>query len=173
MLILKDTVELRARPREVYDWFQNLPENYRDWHADHVSCRYIKGNQFEVSSVLYVEEYLHGRLHKLHLRLISIEPGKGFRYRIAPGLQGTICFTPVTSGTKLEAMLCIGWNAPGIGPLVDFVVKKLFQARLAELLVHMREEGQNLVMLFDGADKAWNDEVSAGERGASLMNGAC
>lgn len=153
MLILKDTVELRAQPNEVYDWFQNLPANYRDWHSDHVSCRYIKGNQFDSGSVLYVEEYLHGRLHKLRIKLMSIEPGKGFQYRIAPGLRGAIRCTPISSGTMLEAMICIGWNAPGIGPVVDFLVKILFEARLAELLVHMHEEGQNLIRLIDGINK--------------------
>jgi hypothetical protein len=149
MLILEDSVELPAQPSAVYDWFRDLPDNYRDWHPDHVSCRYIKGNPLEVGSVLSVEEYLHGQLHELRLILTSIEPNACIGYKIAPGLHGGFRFTPTESGTKLEAKLYIGWRAPGIGRGVDYVVARLFATRIAELRGHMREESQNLLDLFN------------------------
>ncbi len=154
MLILDDTVELRAQPSEVYDWFRNLPMHYRDWHPDHVSCRYIKGNPLEVGSVLCIEEYLHGRLHRLRLRLTSIEPNVCIGYRIAPALHGGFRLTPTGSGTRVEAKLYLGWNTPGIGQIVDFAIARLFKTRIAELRKHMREEGQNLNRLFDSAAKS-------------------
>ena len=153
MLILEDIAELRATPREVYDWFRNLVDNYRDWHPDHVSCRYVRGKQLRVGSVLYVEEYLHGRLHRLRFKLTSREPDSGFRYRIAPGLRGGFRITPMNSGARLEAKVCIGWNLPIIGPVVDFVVTKLFKAELNDLRAHMREEGQNLSSLLGAGEK--------------------
>lgn len=148
MLILEDSVELPAQPSAVYDWFRELPDNYRDWHPDHVSCRYFKGNPLQVGSVLYIEEYLHGRPHELRLILTSIEPNACIGYKIAPGLHGAFRFTPTESGTKLEAKLYIGWNAPGIGQVVDYVVARLFATRITELRSHMHEESQYLLNLF-------------------------
>lgn len=152
MLILKDIVELRVQPSEVYDWFRHLAENYRAWHPDHVSCRYVRGQPLQVGSVLYVEEYLHGRLHRLRFKLTSIEAGRSIRYRIAPGLKGGFLITPTKSGATLEASVRIGWSAPIIGPVVDFFVMRLFETELDDLRVHMHEEGQNLANLL-GADK--------------------
>ncbi len=149
MLVLEDTVELRAQPDEVYDWFRHLTENYRDWHPDHIACRYVKGSSFEVGSVLYVKERLHGRLHKLNFKLASTVPGQSFSYGIAPGLHGRVVTTPTTSGTTLKATIYIGWNAPIVGAAIDFIVKRLFGAKLSDLQIHMREEGQNLAKLFD------------------------
>lgn len=153
MLILEDSVELPAQPSEVYEWFRDLPDNYRDWHPDHVSCRYIKGNPLEAGSVLYVEEYLHGRPHELRLKLTSIEPNVCIGYKIAPGLRGGLRFTPTESGTKLEARLYIGWSAPGIGQVMDYVVARLFATRITELRSHLREESQSLLKLFNRGAK--------------------
>jgi len=153
MLILEDIAELRAQPCEVYDWFRNLVDNYKEWHPDHVSCRYVRGKPMQVGSVLYVEEYLHGRLHKLRFKLTSIEPDRLFRYRIAPGLSGGFRITPTKSGARLEAKVCVGWKLPIIGPIVDFVVTKLFEAELSDLRAHMREEGRNLSTLLSAGEK--------------------
>ena len=148
MLVLKDSVEIHAQAGDAYEWFRNLEDNYRDWHPDHVSCRYVRGNPLEIGSVLCAEEYLHGQLHKLSFKLTSVEPGRAFNYRIAPGLRGGFRITPTKSGAELQAELCIGWSLPIIGPLGDFVVKKFFATELKDLRIHMREEGQNLSRLL-------------------------
>jgi hypothetical protein len=153
MLILEDVAELRAQPCEVYDWFRNLVDNYKDWHPDHVSCRYVRGKPLRVGSVLCVEEYLHGRLHKLRFKLTSIQPDRGIGYRIAPGLRGGFGITPTKCGARLEAKVCIGWNLPIIGPVVDFVVTTFFKAELNDLRVHMHEEGENLSSLLGTGEK--------------------
>lgn len=159
MLVLKDRVEIHAHAGDVYEWFRNLEDNYRDWHPDHVSCRYVRGNPLQIGSVLCAEEYLHGQLHKLSLKLTSVEPGRAFDYHIAPGLRGGFRISPTTSGAELQAELCIGWSLPIIGPLGDFVVKKFFTAKLKDLRTHMSEEGQNLSRILDVREKAPTHQV--------------
>lgn len=64
MITLRDSVEIRTTPEKVFEWFMHFDENYVSWHPDHVKCSYLKGRRLEEGSVLYVEEYLHGKLHK-------------------------------------------------------------------------------------------------------------
>jgi hypothetical protein len=46
-------------------------DSYRAWHQkDHVRLRWLEGKPWAEGSVMYAEEYLHGKLHKLKLRHI-------------------------------------------------------------------------------------------------------
>jgi hypothetical protein len=103
VLVLEEKTDIRAQPNEIYDWFRDLTVNYRNWHPDHESCRYVRGEPLQAGSVLYIEEYLHGKLHKLRLELISTEPNREIHYRIAPGVRGDFHITPIASGARLQA----------------------------------------------------------------------
>jgi hypothetical protein len=149
MLVLQDVVEIPAQPATVFAWFRNLESNYRNWHPDHVNCRYAKGRPFETGSVLSVQETLHGRQHKLRLKLTSIEPNRSIAYRIAPGLNGRFLLAETEFGCQLEAEIRIGWRVPIFGWVVDRLVRRVFDASLDALRIHMREEGQNLSRLLD------------------------
>jgi hypothetical protein len=151
MIVLRDIAEIRAQPSLIFDWFRNLEDHYCDWHPDHVSCRYIEGKPFEVGSILCAEEFLHGRLHKLRLKLTSIEPNRVFRYRIAPGLNGGFRIIETKWGSQFEAEICIGWSLPIFGFLVDLVMRSFFKSLLNDLQIHMREESQNLSSLLDAS----------------------
>lgn len=154
MLVLSETTDVGARPHDVYDWFRDLTSNYRRWHPDHRVCRYVKGQPLQAGSVLYVEEYLHGRLHSLRLKLISTEPGREIRYRIGPGIRGDFLITPTASGAQLRARVCLGWDLPVIGRLIDMVIARIFRKRLVDLRRHMQEESQNLKALFGANQKS-------------------
>jgi hypothetical protein len=82
------------------------------------------------------------------LKLISTEPDREIQYRIAPGIRGDFLITPTASGTQLQARVCLGWDLPVIGRLIDMLIAKIFQKQLEELREHMREEGQNLRALL-------------------------
>ncbi len=36
-------IEMAASPESVYSFFEHIEENYRAWHPDHVSFRWVAG----------------------------------------------------------------------------------------------------------------------------------
>ena len=80
---LKDSVEIRTTPQKVFDFLIHLvdDESYRAWHPDdHVALRWIKGQPCEEGSVLYAEEYIHGKLHKLKFLITNVVPNKAIEF---------------------------------------------------------------------------------------------
>lgn len=149
MIILSDRIEIDAPPSRVFQWFRQLQENYRSWHPDHVSCRYLRGGDLQKGSVFYVEEYLHGKLHHLKFSVTNVVPNQEFSYRILPGLRGGFRMRPTNRGTELVAEIVIGWQTRLIGALVDRLVRRLFTNHLEELARHMKEEGTKLRALLE------------------------
>ena len=62
MIVLKEVIEIKASPEEVFAWLINIKtgKDYQAWHPDHVDWQWIKGEPFEKGSVVYLKEYLHG-----------------------------------------------------------------------------------------------------------------
>jgi uncharacterized protein YndB with AHSA1/START domain len=84
MITLKDSIEIKAKPEEVYQWLVQRfasKETYQAWHPDHVDIRWIKGEPLQEGSIVYAEEYLHGELHRLKFRIIKVVPDKEIVYR--------------------------------------------------------------------------------------------
>lgn len=144
MIVLRDLVEIEAEPQRVFEWFRHLEDNYEAWHPSHVASRYVRGHGLEAGSVLHVEEYLHGKLHRLDLEVTEVEEGRGFEYRALPGVHGRFRMRPVERGTELLAELDFGWRFPLVGRLIDAVARWLLSRRLDALRRHMREEGLSL-----------------------------
>jgi len=129
-------------------------ESYRAWHKeDHVAFRFIKGEPWAVGSVVYAEEYIHGKLHKLKSIITKVVPNKKIEYAPTSWLlrkyfpksefiieaQGDT-YRFIASGTYR-----IGW-----------IGKTLFKKKLAEGLAsiekHMQEEGENLKRILEKGD---------------------
>jgi len=81
LAILEDSVEIKTSAERLFQWLIHLPENYKDWHSDHGECRWLKGGAFEEGSILYVEEYLHGELHKFKFKTMKNDTQKRIDYR--------------------------------------------------------------------------------------------
>lgn len=73
ILSLKDSIEIRTKPQRIFDFFLNLPENYKNWHPSQLSCKWLKKTEEVIGSEIYCEEYLHGSLHKLKFRVSNVE----------------------------------------------------------------------------------------------------
>ncbi|MDH5649751.1 MAG: hypothetical protein OEY67_08860 [Gammaproteobacteria bacterium] len=145
MVILEEKTLINTSQEELFRWFEQLPKHYRSWHPDHVECRYLKGNMICRGAVLYVEEYLHGELHRLKLRVTNVVPNREIHYRVTPGIRGGFYFTARGSGsTVFEAYLHFGWNLRIFNQWFDGVLKSLLSDILPELKQHMHEEGINL-----------------------------
>jgi hypothetical protein len=41
MIVLRDTVEIKASPEQIFVFFLHFKENFHAWHPDHVECRYL------------------------------------------------------------------------------------------------------------------------------------
>ena len=149
MIVIKDTVTIKATPADIFHWFEHLDEHYSSWHSSHVSCRYLKKNTLEAGAILYTEEYLHGKLHKLKLYLTKVITDQELQYRVMPGIHGRFRFLESEKGVDVEAELRLGWNLPFVGGLIDVILNLLFSKNINDLRQHMSEEGTNLRALLE------------------------
>ncbi|MFC1512162.1 SRPBCC domain-containing protein [Candidatus Latescibacterota bacterium] len=82
-VILTDSIEIRTTPEKIFDFFVKIVDDksYHAWHPDdHVTFRWIKGQPWEEGSVVYAEEYMHGKLHKLKFVISKIIPNRRIEY---------------------------------------------------------------------------------------------
>ena len=149
MIRLRDTIEIRTAPDELFDWFADLPKHYRAWHPDHVVCRFERGATLRPGARLHVEEFLHGRLHRLRFTITRVELPRRAEYRISPGLRGAFAAEETPDGTRFTAEIDLGFETPVLGAVVDRVVETLFGARIRALQEHMREESVNLKLILE------------------------
>ena len=88
MIVLRDTVEIRASPEQIFEFLAHFKENVHAWHPDHVECRYLTYDPLGEGSVIYIEEYLHGKLHKLGVHAGANAEGRDMetdvRHRMNP-----------------------------------------------------------------------------------------
>ena len=55
-LELKDSIDIKATPEKIWDFFVNLDKNYKSWHPeDHILFKWIKGKPMELGSQFYGE----------------------------------------------------------------------------------------------------------------------
>ena len=145
MIILRDTVEIKASPEQIFEFFIHFKENFHAWHPDHVECRYLnfEGTP-EEGSVIYIEEYLHGKLHKLKLHITEIEPNSWIEYKTFLSTKGVFIIEPRGANSLFTAELHVGTRIPLLGSLVDRFMRILLSRQLEGMKQHMAEEGQNL-----------------------------
>ena len=144
MITLRDTIEIRTTPEKIFEFFVNFEENFHDWHPDHVKCRWV-GKPAKEGSTLYVEEYLHGKLHKLKFLITKIEPNRKIRYRLLFPIsiicpKGSFIIKPKGESSVFTATLSFRFAR---------LFTKLFKDRFDAIKKHMREEGENLKNLLE------------------------
>ena len=151
---LTDSIEIKTTPEKIFKFFTNLSddESYRAWHPDdHVSLRWIKGEPWQVGSVVYAEEYIHGELHKLKFVVTKMVQNRRIEY--APENRFLRFYIPKnTFAVEQKGDICvftasvtyrIGWLAK------TFAGEKLKRG-LFGVKKHMKEEGENLKNILEG-----------------------
>jgi hypothetical protein len=144
METLKDSIEVKATPEQVYNWLlQRMKdrESYKAWHPDHVDVRWIKGEPFKEGSIIYAEEYLHGQLHKLKFLITKIVPNKEVYYR--PLFPASIIVSGNAFIIEPKGENSCVFTATGsfrAGPLFKKFGKRIIDSTKQ----HMKEEGENL-----------------------------
>ena len=83
MVTLTDSIEIKATPEQVFTWLTNIRtgKDYQAWHPDHVEWQWIKGEPFQTGSVAFLEEYMHGKMHKLTFVCTKVVPNRLIEYK--------------------------------------------------------------------------------------------
>lgn len=148
MITLRDTVEIGTTPERVFAGLVKVfssEEHFKKWHRDHIKCQWLRGKPFEVGSILYVEEYLHGKSHKMKFLGTNVESNRRIEYRL---LFPTSIFCPKGSFlVELEGESCIltAILYVRLGWFLSIVAK----GRVEAIKKHMKEEGENLKRLLE------------------------
>jgi hypothetical protein len=152
-IYLKDSVEIKTTPEKVFDFLIHLvdEESYRAWHPDdHVTLRWIKGQPWEEGSVLYAEEYIHGKLHKLKFLITKVVPNREIEFMPLSRLL-RIYFPKNTFTIEPKGDTCV-FTATGclrVGRIVKILAKNKLEVGLASVKKHMKEEGENLKRILE------------------------
>jgi len=149
MIILRDEITIAVPPERIFAWLNHLPENYREWHPDHVAYRYLTDGGLREGAVIYCEEYLHGDLHKFKMRATQVIPNARLDYRIAPGMRGSFGIEARNGNSLFIAELFFGVGFPVLGWVLDQLLRLLFARQIKLFRQHIAEEGQNLRRIME------------------------
>lgn len=148
MITLKNSTEINATADKVFNQLvENLSnrESYRLWHPEHVDLRWIKGEPVREGSILYAEEYLHGKLHKLKYRITKIVPNNLIAY--APLFPLSIIATGNSFRTVSKGGDRCVFSSEGHIRFPLWLFKKVHKSHEGKLVAsekHMKEEGENI-----------------------------
>ena len=148
MVILKDSIEIQATPEKVFAGLIRVfssQEYFKKWHHDHVRCYWIKGEPFEVGSILFVEEYLHGKLGKMKFLGTNLEINRKIEFKllfptsiICP--KGSFTIEPREGSSIFTATLSFRFGR---------FFQKFAKSRVKAVTTHMKEEGENLKKIIE------------------------
>jgi hypothetical protein len=158
LIKLRDSIRIQTTPEQIFNWLEAMPQEYVSWHPDHVACRMIKGSLLQPGCEIECQEFLHGQLHTLRLRLTRVDPGKRMEFEIPRLGKGAFEVIPEADEIEFVAELGLGSDFPIVGPLVDAVLSALLSRRLEAMKKHMREEGQNLKKIIESGWKPKSTE---------------
>lgn len=149
MIELRDQVTINVAPALLWDWLQSMPDHYLEWHPDHLSARWVHGDAAMPGAVMEVRETLHGKPHRLRMKVTEVRPEEIIRYRAFPGLRGAFLVDAVNGGVAFTAVIAIGTSVPIIGPVIDQVLCCVLGRRIDAIGCHQAEEGANLKALLE------------------------
>jgi hypothetical protein len=149
MITLRDTIEIRASPERVFDFFVHFREHFLAWHPDHVRCWYLQDGPLQEGSTFFVQEYLHTKVRTLEFLVTRLVPYSRIEYEIPPMVRG--CFDMEQRGPNVlfTAEICFGTETPVLGNLLDRILQAVMGRRLVALQQHMVEEGRNLKVILE------------------------
>jgi uncharacterized protein YndB with AHSA1/START domain len=144
MIALTDSIEIRVKPQVIFEWLENLEKHYKEWHPDHVRWTNETG-QFKEGSRCYVEEYVHGRFHRIRARYTRIERNRRIEYRMLYPTsvicsKGSFLLQSNRGNTIFTATLAFRGGR---------ILSRLFHSRMEGIKKHMREEGENLKTILE------------------------
>ena len=152
-ITLKDSVEIKTSPEKVFQFLVHLvdDESYRAWHPeDHVAFRWLKGNPWEEGSVVYAEEYIHGKLHKLKFLVTKVARNREIQYvPLSRLLRKYFPMNAFTLEPKEEGCVFTATGTYRVGWLARTLAGKKVERGLSSVRKHLKEEGENLKRILE------------------------
>ncbi len=151
-VVIADSIEIKTTPDKIFNFLTRIDdESYRAWHKeDHVRFRWLKGTPWTEGAVLYAEEYIHGKRHKLKFKVTKIVPNKRIEY--SPVSRLIRKFFPKNEfiiKKESDSCLFIASGTYRLGWIGKTFFKKAIEKRLSSVKKHMKEEGQNLKRILE------------------------
>ena len=152
-MVIQESIEIKTTPEKIFKFLTGIVDNesYKIWHkTSHVSFRWIKGKPWEAGSVMYAEEYLHGKLHKLTFKVIKIIKNQYIEY--SPTSRLVRMYYP-KNGFRIEPKggysLFTASGTIRVGWIIKFFFKKAMEKGLSSVRIHLKEEGENLKSVLE------------------------
>ena len=151
--VIQDSIEINAQPEDVFNFIIGIVDDktYKAWHKDdHVRFKWIKGKPWEKDSILYAEEYIHGKLHKLKFIISEVTKNKHIEYK--PTSRFVRTFLPKNEFiVEPQGNSCrfIAKGTYRIGKIGKIFFKRSIEDALLSVKKHMREEGENLKAILE------------------------
>ncbi len=152
-VVLTDSIEINTSSEKVFNFITGLvdDESYRAWHQeDHVALRWLQGKPWTKGSVVYAEEYIHGKLHKLKFTVTKVVPNKKIEYvPVSRFLRRYFPKNVFAIEQKGESCLFIASGIYRVGWLAKTFFSKAVDKALSSVKKHMKEEGENLKKILE------------------------
>jgi hypothetical protein len=145
-VILEDSIMIKASPEAIFRFFEEMEDNYLQWHLDHVRYWWVSGWGVQEGHVFYFEEYIAGKLLKKRVVFTRVVPHQHIEF--APTFWLMKLFLPrLLFRIKLEADGCrfIAEIHLRMGPLAQRAHRKELEA----VREHMRIEGVNIKRIVE------------------------
>ena len=152
-VVLQDSIEIKTNPESIFGFLTSIvdDDSYRAWHnEDHVSFQWLKGRPWEKNSILYAEEYIHGKLHKLKFQITEIVTNKRIEY--VPTSRFVRKFFPKNEfifEPNGDSCQFIAKGTYRVGKIGKIFFKRSIEKALSSVKKHMREEGENLKKILE------------------------
>lgn len=142
---LTDSVEIDAPPGAVWAWLSAMAAHYTEWHPDHVSARWIRGEPNRVGSRLEAIEHLAGHREKLVFEMTRVDPLQRLEYRVVgPHAillpRGRFVISGRNHASVFRAEIDVRFGR---------LAARVFRRRMEGLRTHMHEEGMSLKRLVE------------------------
>ncbi len=148
-MIVRNSIEIRTSPEKVGEWLTNLDKHYKEWHPDHVRWVKVTGG-VDVGDVVYIEEYIAGRLVKARSKVTKIEKiDKKFMMELSPlGFLAWITGQKGLFSAEAKGNTCIYTSVLSVQRFGWLIPKSFVEA----MKKHAKEESETLKKMLE-ADK--------------------
>jgi hypothetical protein len=142
---LTDSIVIDSPPEPIWDWLTGLADHYTEWHPDHVSARWERGEPNRVGSILRAVERLGDTREEMRFEVVSMQPPNRFEYRMRGAISlllpgGAFDVRPHNGSSRFVASISYRFGR---------LTERLFRRRVAALRQHMAEEGENLKRIIE------------------------
>lgn len=150
-MILKARTHIQADPEEIFTFFEEMEENYEQWHDEHITFRWVEGRPLKKGSQSYFEEEIGGEVLKKTVvysrvipnRRIELQPTSRLMRLFLPRIIFDI--EPGNNGCHFTQRIKIR-----TGPIGRRLNRDQFDA----VHQHMQEEGENLKRMIETSPKS-------------------